>query len=173
MIVMVTSSVDGVQEPLEIVQRTTTGPAPPVCVKVAFGELALLNVPVPPLTTDHIPVPLVGMLPPKPVVTPKAQIVCGPPTVAVVGGGVRVIVTSAVDEVQGGFEIVQRTVTGPAPLVCVKVAFGELALLNVPVPPLTTDHMPVPLTGVLPPKPVVVPNSQIVCGPPTVAVVGG
>ena len=84
-----------------------------------------------------------------------------------------VIVTSAVDAVQGALEIVQRNSIGPAPLVCVKVAFGELALLKVPVPPLTTDHMPVPTLGVLPPKPVVVPSAQIVCGPPTVAVVGG
>jgi hypothetical protein len=55
-------------------------------VKVAFGVVALgANVPAPPLTTDHAPVPVVGALPPKPVVVPEAQIVCDPPTVAVVG----------------------------------------------------------------------------------------
>ena len=55
-----------------------------------------------------------------------------------------------------------------------KLALGVLALgTNVPVPPLTTDQAPVPVVDVLPPKPVVVPNVQIVCEPPAVAVVGG
>jgi hypothetical protein len=85
-IVIVTSAVESVQAPFEIVQRRTTGPIPPVCVKVAFGILALgLKVPVPPLTTVHIPVPLEGVFPPKPAVVPKSQIVCELPTVAAVG----------------------------------------------------------------------------------------
>ena len=59
-----------------IVQRSTTGPLPLVCVKVAFGVLASgLKGPVPPLTMLHAPVPLVGVLPPKPVVMPLVQIV--------------------------------------------------------------------------------------------------
>lgn len=82
---MVTLAVDAVQGPLLIVHRTTTGPVPPVCVNVAFGNAALENVPVPPLTTLQAPVPLVGVFPPKPVVVPFAQMVCAPPTVAVVG----------------------------------------------------------------------------------------
>ena len=73
MIVMVTFAVDAVQGALLIVQRTMMGPVPPVCVKVAFGELALENVPVPPLTTLHAPVPMVGVLPPRPVVVPFVQ----------------------------------------------------------------------------------------------------
>ena len=73
------------------------------------------------------------------------------------------IVTSAVDAVHGALEIVQRTWTGPTPVVWVKVAFAVLASgLNVPVPPLTTDQLPVPIDGVLPPNPVVVPSEQIV-----------
>src|SRR5204862_7990926 len=101
------------------------------------------------------------------------QIVCGPPTVAVVGGWLIVMVTLAVDAVQGASLIVQRTTTEPAPPAWVKVEVGEAALENVPVPPLTTLHAPVPVVVALPPRLVVVPFAQIVCGPPTVAVVGG
>ncbi len=169
-----TSAVDGVQGALEIVQRSVIGPVPVRCVKVALGVVAFgENVPVPPPTTDQVPVPTVGALPPRPVVVPRAQIVCGPPTVAVVGGWLIVIVTFATDGAHGGFEIVQARMTGPRPLVCVNVAFGVVAFgLNVPVPPLTTDQAPVPVVGVLPPRPVVVPSAQIVCGPPAVAGVG-
>ena len=71
------------------------------------------------------------------------------------------------------FVIVQRSVMGPVPPVWVKVALGVvLSGLKVPVPPPTTLHAPVPTVGVLPPRSLVVPRSQIVCGPPTVAVVG-
>ena len=81
-----------------------------------------------------------------------------------------VIVTSAVEAVHGGLEIVHLSTIGPVPLTWVKVAFGVFAFgLNVPVPPLATDHVPVPADGVLPPSPAVVPRAQIVCGPPTVA----
>ena len=83
------------------------------------------------------------------------------------------IATSAVDAVQGAFEIVHRKVIGPAPVKWVKVAPGVVAFgLNVPVPPLTTLQAPVPLVGVFPPRAAVVPRAQIVCGPPAVAVVG-
>jgi len=83
-----------------------------------------------------------------------------------------VIVTFAVDAVQGACVIVQRTVTGPVPPVCVNVALGVEAVgAKVPVPPLTTDHAPVPVpVGVLPPSPVVVPFAQIVWALPAVAV---
>ena len=85
------------------------------------------------------------------------------------------IITSAVESgVQGGFEIVHLNTTGPVPVACVNVAPGVAVLgLNVPVPPLTMDHVPVPFAGVLPPNPVVVPSVQIVWLLPTVAVAGG
>jgi len=75
-----------------------------------------------------------------------------------------VIVNCAVESgAQGGFEIVHLRVIGPVPVRCVKVAFGVLASgLNVPVPPLTIDQVPVPLVGVLPPSPPVVPPEQMV-----------
>lgn len=164
------------QNPLEIVHRTITGPAPPVCWNMAFGVVAFgRKFPVPPPTTLQPPVPVIGVLPPNPDVMPPVQIICGPPTVAVVDAGEMVIVTSAVESgVQGELEIVHRTMIGPVPPVCMKVAFGvALFGLNVPVPPLTTLQFPVPLTGIFPPSPVVVPFPQMVCGPPTVAVVGG
>jgi hypothetical protein len=85
--VIVTSAVESGHGALEIVHLTTIGPDPPVCVNVAFGVPAFgLNVPVPPLTTDQLPVPIAGELPPSPEVVPLVQIVCGPPAVAVVGG---------------------------------------------------------------------------------------
>jgi len=87
-------------------------------VNVAFAVVAFgLNVPAPPLCTVHIPVPELGALPPRPAVVLKAQIVCGPPTVAGVGGCVIVIVTSAKELGHGEAAIVQRKTIGPAPLV--------------------------------------------------------
>jgi hypothetical protein len=141
-------------------------------VKVDVPLAALLNVPAPPLTTLQAPVPTDGVLPPSEVVVPSAQIVCAPPTVAVVGAGVIVMLTLAVLAVQGLLLIVQRSTIGPVPPVCVKVDVPLAALLKVPVPPLTTLQAPVPTDGVLPPRLVVVPFAQIVCALPTVAVVG-
>lgn len=171
--VMETLAEVAVHGALLMVHRRRIGPAPPVCVNVEFGDPALENVPVPPLTTLHEPVPTDGVLAPSALVVPPVQVVCGPPVVAVVGGWLMVMVTLAVDAVQGAWLIVHRTITGPAPLACVNVAVGELALEKVPVPPLTTLHAPVPTVGVLPPSPDVVPFAQMVCGPPTVAAVGG
>src|SRR5437868_5070947 len=171
---MVTSANEAGHGELEIVQRTTYEPAPLVGVNVALGVVAFgLNVPVPPLCIVHIPVPEDGVLPPSPEVALLSQIVCGPPTVAVVGDGEIVMVTSANEAGQGELEIVQRRTIGPLPPVCVKVALGVVAFgLKVPAPPLCTVHMPVPLVGVLPPSPAVVVHAQMVWFEPTVAVVG-
>ena len=127
-IVSVTLAVDGAHGGLEIVHARTRGPAPPVCVNVAFGVVAFgLNVPVPPLTTDHVPAPAAGVFPPRGWDDPRLQIVCGPPAVAVVGGGVIVTVTFATEGAHVPFEIVQARRTGPAPVACVNVAFGVVA----------------------------------------------
>ena len=83
-------------------------------------------------------------------------------------------VTSAVEAMQGGLLVVQRNTTGPLPLLWVKVAFGVVLFgPKVPAPPLTMLHTPVPAAGVLAPKPLVVPPVQMVCVPPTAAVVDG
>jgi len=85
-----------------------------------------------------------------------------------------VIVTSANESGHGALEIVHLTTIVPAPLVGVKVAPGTAAFgLNVPVaPPVWIVHKPLPDVGVFPPSDAVVLLAQIVCGPPTVAVVG-
>ena len=85
------------QGAFETVHRSVIGPAPPVCVNVAFAVVAFgVNVPVtPPVTMDHVPVPPVGVVPPRPAVVPRAQIVCGPPAPAV---GCAVTVTEAGSE---------------------------------------------------------------------------
>ncbi len=122
----------------------------------------------------HPPVPTRGALPPSPAVVPPSQIVCGPPALAAVGGGVMVTNTSKKLSMQGGLLMVQRSCTGPRPPVWVKAALGSLAAgPKVPVPPPTMVQPPVPSTGVLPPRAAEVPDAQIVCGPPAVAVVGG
>ena len=167
-IVMLTSAVVAAQGALLIVQRTTTGPTPVRCVNVEVALVDALNVPVPPLTTLHAPVPGLGLLPPKLAVVPSAQIVCvAGLAVAAGAAGVIVMLTSANVDGQDVSEIVQRNTTGPVPVACVKVDVGLVALLNVPVPPLCTVHSPVPVPAALPPKLVVVPSAQIVCGPPT------
>lgn len=149
---MLTSAVLATQGLLLIVHRRTTGPVPPVCVKVEEPLLALLNVPVPPLTTLHWPVPVPGVLPPNEAEVPEAQIVCVPPTVAVVGVPATVITTSSVREGHGLLLIVQRSVYVPAPPAGVNVAVGEVVLLNWPLEvegPETTDQAAVPTEGVL------------------------
>lgn len=113
---MVVVADESAQIPLEIVHWRLIGPVPPIWVKVALGVVAFgLNVPLPPLTTLHCPVPFDGVFPPRLAVVPFTQIVCGLPTVAVVGGWLIVIVTVADEAVQGELEIVHCTVIGPAP----------------------------------------------------------
>lgn len=143
-------------------------------MNVAFPVVGSgVKMPSPPLTTVHWPVPFVGVLPPSPAVVPPVQIVCGVPVMAVDGGCLIVMVTFAKEAAHGARLIVHRTITGPAPPVWVKVAFGAVLFgLKVPVPPLTTLQVPVPDWGLLPPSPVVEVLTQIVCGPPTVAAVG-
>lgn len=169
----VTFAVVAVQGTLLIVHRTITGPAPPVWVKVALGVPAFgAKVPVPPLTTLQAPIPTNGVFPPRPVVVALAQMGCTVPAVAKLGAWLIVMLTLAVEAVHGALLMVQRTITGPVPPVWVKVALGAVALENVPVPPLTTLQPPVPTVGALPPRPFVVPFTQIVCGPPAAARVG-
>jgi len=105
-----TSAVVDAQGLLLMVQRNTTGPAPPVWVKVEEPLAALLKVPVPPLTTLQAPVPGVAVLPPSAVVVPEAHIVCGPPTEAVGAMALTIICTSFVEAVQGALVMVQRKV---------------------------------------------------------------
>ena len=106
----------------------------------SIGALPKLIVPGP-LTCDHMPVPTLGELPAKAVISPHTD--WSGPAAEVVGLAVYVTVTSSV-ELQLPLAIVQRKVYAPcAETVAVDVA--ELALLKVVVPgPPTCDHVPVP-----------------------------
>jgi hypothetical protein len=138
-IVILTSAYEAVHGALEIVHRNTTGPTPLVWVKVAPGVAASgLNVPVPPLTTDHAPVPTLGVLPPRPDVVPSAHMVCGPPTVAVVGGWFTVIVCNDASSTEQG-PLVANTLKV---VVAVNVPVGRLIVEPVPVTGLPTFVLP-------------------------------
>mgnify|MGYP001254194591 CR=1 FL=1 len=165
----VTSAVLVAQGLLLMVQRTTTGPAPPVCVKVEVPLAELLKVPVPPLTTLQAPVPEPGVLPPNDEEMPEVQMVCVPPTVAVVGLARKVITTSSVEAVQGELLIVQRNVY-VVPALPVKPDVGLLGVVTVPPAPLTMLHAPVPVVGVLAAS--VTDDPHTVCAIPASAVVG-
>src|SRR5438552_1082454 len=132
--VMVTSASDGLHGGFASLQRRTSGPPPVACVNVAPGLVALgLNEPVPPLSRE--------------------QMVCAPPTVDIVGSGLTVATTSALDSAHGGFEIFQRKITGPPPVACVNVASGAPGPgLNDPPPPPATAHEPLPTAGAFPPR---------------------
>jgi hypothetical protein len=144
-----TSAVLDVQGAVPVmVQRSTIGPAPPVWVKVLFGSFASLKVPVPPLTMLQVPVPRLGVLPPRLVVPVFAQISWGPPTVAAVGGVVTckgaVLLTLAQGPTPSGSSVVQVNVNAvPTSLMSgVYVVLALVVLPKVPAPPL---HEPVPL----------------------------
>ena len=93
----------------------------------------------------------VGVLVSAIFVVPPLQIAVGV-TGSTVGTGLIVTTTSSVDAVQGEFEIVHRSVYVPAPPAGVNVAVGFEVLLNWllnVLGPLTTDHCPVPVPGLL------------------------
>ena len=71
------------------------------------------------------------------------------------GQEVVVIITSSVEGVQGGLEIVHRKVAVPGTAKPVTPEVGEEGVVMVAVPE-TTDHTPVPTVGVLAAKVVVV-----------------
>ena len=87
---IITSSVEAVQEELDIVQRKVAvpGTAKPVTPEVGEDEVVIVAVPE---TTDHAPVPTVAVLPAKvAVITPHAGFI-SEPALAVVGVTLTVI----------------------------------------------------------------------------------
>ena len=125
-------------------------------VAVADGSFILLKVVVPgPDTCAHVPVPVVGVLPPRlPLIRPHTLWLAG--TVATVAIPYRVTDIFAVLGVQGPFVMVQVYTYVPESDT-VAVAAGSLGLLNMVVPgPDVCVHTPVPIAGVFPPRLLVV-----------------
>ena len=83
-----------------------------------------------------------------------------------------VIITSSVEGVQGGLEIVHRRVAVPGPAKPVTPEVGEVGVVMVAVPD-TTLHAPVPTVGVFPAKVAVVTPQSGFMSEPAAAVVGG
>jgi hypothetical protein len=124
--------------------------------------------------TDPVTVPIVqlkvapdGVLVRAMLVVPSLQIAVGE-TGSTTGFGLIVTTTSLVDAVQGEFEIVHRNVYAPAPPAGVNVAVGFEVLLNWVLNvlgPLTTDHCPVPVPGLLAASVAFVPTHNVWSGP--------
>ena len=104
-----------------------------------------------PLMNVQAPVPIEAVFAAIVAVPLVAQIVCGLPAFAVVGGALTMIETFDVEAVQGALLIVQRRLYVPAPPAGVNVAVGLLKLLNCDANvdgPLVTPQAPVPVPGV-------------------------
>jgi hypothetical protein len=152
-IVIITSSVDGAQLPLLIVQRRvaevpTTKPVTP-----EVGEAGVVMVATP-ATNVHKPEPEGGVLPAR-VATVELQSVWSVPALATVEGAPILIATSSVELAQEPLDIVQRRVTEEPIAKPVTVEVGELGEVIV-AKPATTDHVPLPTAAVLPASVVVV-----------------
>jgi hypothetical protein len=141
---MITSLVDGVHIPLDMVHRKVFAPAP-IPVTVVAGLDAFVMVPVP-LTSVHCPVPVEGAFPAM--VAEVIHPLWAGPALAVVGLATPVMITSSLLGVQVPLEIVQRKVFGPTPSpVIVEVALVEEVIFP---DPLTRLHIPVPVEGTFP-----------------------
>ena len=101
--------VEAVQGALEIVHCSIAVPAAAKAVTPDVGDVGVVIVAVPD-TTDHKPVPTVGVFPANvAVVTPQAGFWFGPALDAV-GFLLNVTFTSSNEAAQGALEIVQRKV---------------------------------------------------------------
>ena len=143
--VSTTSSVD-VQVPLVTVQRKVAGVPAVTPVTPEVAELGVVMVAVP-LTTLHVPVPVVGVLPAK-VKEALLQFTRSEPADATVAAASFVNTTSSVD-VQVPLVIVQRNVALESAGTPVTPEVAEEFDVIVAVP-LTTLQTPVPVDGVLP-----------------------
>lgn len=150
---------------MEIVQRSVTEPGGTNPVIPEFGELVEEMVAVP-LTTDHTPVPIVGVFPAKVAVVTQARFWFAP-AAATVGAALLVIITSSKEAVHGGLEIVHLKVLAPTPR-AVSPEVDDPGVVIVPEPP-TRVHVPLPVPGVFPASVAVV--AQIVWSDPAAAVV--
>lgn len=85
---------------------------------------------------------------------------------------VVVITTSSVEAVQGAFEIVHRSTAVPGTDKPVTPEMGEPGVVIVAAPE-TTDHVPVPITGVFAANVAVVTPQEGLISDPALAAVGG
>lgn len=129
--VMVTSSVEAVQGELLTVQRSVYD-VPALPEKVEVGLLALPKLPPVPLTTLHIPVPIVGTLPARVTwVWPQvAALVWSGPALAVVGTAEALCnsCTPMSTIVPNGRAFPKRSVAG-APVFVPRFKMGEQAVM--------------------------------------------
>src|SRR5205823_329104 len=136
--IIVTVSLDGGQEALEIVQTNVFAPTvKPVTPDV--GSLAVVTVALPAITV-HAPVPTVGVLPAS--VAVVAQTVSSDPAFAVVGDSSRVIVTVSLEAGHVPLVIDHTNVLAPTDN-AVTPDVGELGVVTVALPAITV-HAPVP-----------------------------
>jgi hypothetical protein len=145
-LVIVTVLSLGAQAPFEIVHLNTLAPMPKLDTLLLF-EVGLFTVPAP-LTNAHTPVPIVATLPFKLAVV--AQTDWSVPALEVEGASRRMIVMVLTLDAQVPFEIVQVKVVEPIgkPLT---IELAELALLKL-TPKVVVDQSPIPFTGTLPAK---------------------
>lgn len=103
-----------------------------------------------PLTWLHAPVPTLGVLPAMVALPGLLQMVWLEPALAVVGAGFAVTVISLVLAVQGALVMVQRNTYAPAVVIPVMLVLRAAGLAMVAeTGPLTWDHAPVPVAGLL------------------------
>jgi hypothetical protein len=124
----------------------------PVTVVVGEPELVMLGV-TGPFTKVHESVPTLAALPDSVADPGLVQIVWSDPAFAVVGVAFTMMATSLVEAAHGLLLIVQRSVYVPDPPAWVKVAVGEVVLLNwaseVEGLPASMLQAPVPTPGAL------------------------
>lgn len=139
---IITSSEDGAQVPLEIVHLKTFIPVPsPVTLDEGFDGVEIVP---DPLINVHAPVPEDAVLPLSTVLVPHT--VWSEPAFAAVGKLSETTVTSAMEGLQVPFEIVHLNIFVPLLKPVIKLP-GLVAFAKVPLP-LISDQMPVPMDGV-------------------------
>ncbi len=148
---IVTCELDAVHGALVIVHWNMYAPAVvmPVMPEVAEEGVVIVGV-TGPLMKLHAPVPVVAALPAIVAVPDVAQIVCGLPAAAVVGGAFTMTFTVLVEVAQALKVIVHFSAYVPAPPAGVNVDVALEVLLNCDASvegPDVTDHAPVPWLG--------------------------
>jgi hypothetical protein len=115
-------------------------------VTVVLAEVELVTTP-PPVKTDHVPVPVVGVFAARVAFGLEIQTVWLDPALAMLGAGSTVIVIVLVVDEQVPELVILHSKTFVPKLKFVTVEFGASELLKMPVPDIT-DQVPTPVVGV-------------------------